>query len=96
MTPYEKIEQLMDLLGLKTEQYAELYGIPAELMDDWSKGYGEPEEYLVRLLERLCIEDFKKVRKYKKELSQKTMQGGFLDRPTFEEFRSAGCGVIRG
>lgn len=58
----DKIRSLRKVTGLSQTKFGELYGIPMRTIQNWENGVSEAPEYVIRLLERVVEEDFKRKR----------------------------------
>lgn len=58
-TSAEKIKEMRALTGLSQRKFAEMYDIPVRTLENWEAGTRVPPEYVLKLLERVVLIDFK-------------------------------------
>lgn len=54
------VKEIRTLTGLSQARFAERYEIPKRTLEKWEQGETNPPLYLVKLLERVVREDYKK------------------------------------
>lgn len=52
------IKELRKRTGLSQQKFGDLYEIPLRTVQNWEGGVSEPPVYLVKLLERVILEDY--------------------------------------
>lgn len=55
----EKVKEIRFLTGLSQKKFAEQYEIPVRTIESWEAGDRVPPEYVLKLLERVVLLDFK-------------------------------------
>lgn len=54
------VKELRTFAGLTQQQFSDFYEIPKRSIENWESGQRTPPPYLLKLLERVVREDFKK------------------------------------
>lgn len=61
------IKEIRSLTGLSQAAFAQKYDIPKRSIENWEEGRREPPAYVLKLLERVIMEDFPKQEQNKTE-----------------------------
>ena len=61
------IKELRQHTGLSQAAFAQKYEIPKRTVENWEEGHREPPVYVLKLLERVIMEDFPKQEQNKTE-----------------------------
>lgn len=62
------IKEIREMTGLNQTKFAQRYEIPRNTIVSWERGYREPPEYVLRLLERVVRMD---IEREKEEIRKK-------------------------
>ena len=61
------IKEIRSLTGLSQAAFAQKYDIPKRSIENWEEGHREPPAYVLKLLERVIMEDFPRQEQNKTE-----------------------------
>lgn len=56
------VKGMRKLLGYTQKKFCESYKIPRRTLENWEYGIGKPPIYVLYLLERAVLEDYKKMK----------------------------------